>query len=135
MNCFKIKTRSAHIKDLAWDISLRFLKEENLENSLFSEDIGENFFKEIMKINAISKFQWEYESNGTHSLLKDHFLINFCRTIKIFSRRENIENNFENSEELNTFFLEQFEKLENEILFSENFEYEILIPTFGYSNL
>jgi len=130
VNCFKNKTRIAHIKDLAWDIALRFLKEENLENSLFSEDIGESFFEEIMKIKEISKFQWEYDSNGTHSLLKDHFLINFFRSIKIFSRRENIENNFEDSEELNTFFLEQFEKLENEILFSENFEYEILIPTF-----
>ena len=113
-----INTKIPEIKDLLWKITLQVFKNKSLANNLFSTDIGKQLIEKLDQETDISKFQWNFKSNGSNNLLQSYFIPHFlkkCLTI--------INSKYDE-------FSKLFEILEKEILLSNDFTYRIKIPIF-----
>jgi len=119
----KSKSKIPEIKDLLWDLSIYYYKNKSLRANIFSTKKGIEFLKKIHLDPIISKYQWNYESNGIRDLLKPYYIDTFLK--EIINLGINI-----NKLELKQQFDIQFQELENKILLSDYFEYFIYIPTF-----
>ncbi len=113
-----IGTKIPDVKDLLWKITLQAFNNKLLLNNLFSTEIGKLLIGKLELETEISKFQWNYKSNGSSNLLQSYFIPHFL--VKCL----NIVNSQFNK------FSKLFEILENEILLSNNFTYRLKIPIF-----
>ena len=126
-----------HIKAELWKLIQYYLENFTLNFTLFNKEEGKKFLNKLKENKFVSKYQWEVESRQNYNLL-DVFCGNFIKSfasfhidnIKKFSEENIISKEFIDASELQDYFDSQFEKLENEILLNDEFEYEILIPTF-----
>jgi len=114
----KINTNIPDVKDLLWKITQRIFKDKNLIKTLFSTDIGKNLIEKLDQETGISKFQWNFKSNGNHNLLQSYFIPHFLENCL------NIVNSNYNE------FSKLFEILEKEVLLSNDFTYKFKIPIF-----
>ena len=116
------------VKDKSWKLIKFFLEIDKDIKRIFLEKEGKNFLGEVYKSPKIVKYQWNYESDGTHNILLTHYLRHFFITILGFAKRKGLS---QDSSELIRFFDEKFQLLEKEVLLSDSFNYLLLIPTFG----
>lgn len=117
-----------YVKDESWKL-FKFYLAINIKNEkLLLEKEGKEFLDKVYKNHKIEAYQWEYESNGTHNLLQNHYFRHFFLTIKGFAKTKGLN---KDSSELVKFFEEKFDILEKEVLLSDSFDYLLLIPTFG----
>ena len=106
------------VKDLLWKITLQVYKNKTLINNLFSTDIGKLLIEKLDQETGISKYQWNFKSNGSANLLQAYFIPHFLKKCL------NIVNSKYDE------FSKLFEILEKEILLSNNFTYRLKIPIF-----
>ncbi|KKL67171.1 hypothetical protein LCGC14_2137640, partial [marine sediment metagenome] len=60
-----IGTKIPDVKDLLWKITLQAFNNKLLLNNLFSTEIGKLLIGKLELETEISKFQWNYKSNGS----------------------------------------------------------------------
>lgn len=119
------------IKEKFWDYILKFLESDSSYSEFLSTKEGHSILDIMHKDEKINKYQWYYYS-GTYprDLLFQYIIPNFLFTIKFHTENINLFENFPESDDLKDYFNVQFEKLENEVLLSDYFDYLILIPTY-----
>ncbi|MBY9006523.1 MAG: hypothetical protein KGD63_07170 [Candidatus Lokiarchaeota archaeon] len=123
------KTKIPKIKEKTLELVYTFINDKTIQKQIFLESIGKEFLEYVLSDPLISIYQWKYESNGIHSLLEGYFLKNFLFKLIIFRNINKIDE-VKESTIFNEYFEEQFSILENKILLSEFFDYQIYIPTF-----
>ena len=119
------------IKETFWDYILKFLESDSSHREFLSTKEGHSILDVMHKDEKIDKYQWYYYS-GTYprDLLFQYIIPNFLFHIKFHTENINLFENFPESDDLKEYFNVQFEKLENEVLLSDYFDYLILIPTY-----
>jgi len=119
------------IKKAFWDYILKFLNSKNFDKAFLSSTEGSSILNLMHTNDKISKYQWYYISDGYPiDLLCEHIIHNFLFCIKLYADSKNLRDDFSEANDLKVFFDDQFEKLENEILLSDAFNYIILIPLY-----
>lgn len=121
------------IKDYLFQVSVEFIKNDNVRENLFSLAIGKEIMDLIESNIEISKYQWIYipnEDDPPRNLLQDYYIINFLKELNQFVLIHSIKDEFENDKKFSEHFDKQFNLLESKILLSSTFDYKILVPTF-----
>ncbi len=107
-----------------WGYILNFLSSKNSIKEFLSTKEGHSILELMHTNKKINKYQWYYISDiYPRDLLYEYIIPNFLNNI-------NLSEDFSKSDDLKKFFDGQFEKLENEILLSDSFNYFILIPIY-----
>lgn len=126
-----------NIKNKLWGLTQYYLENYTPNFNLFDKEERQNFLNELEENKLIGKYQWKVKSTHDFSLLSVYFSNFICsfvsfniKNIEKFIEKNVISNEFINAPELKDFFNGQYEKLEREILLSEELIYKILIPTF-----
>ncbi len=116
-----------------WEFFIKECKKNitDWNKKLITHQVDFDFLDEISSNSMISKFQWEYESNGLHNLLNHYYIPSFLLKIWYHAQKLKVdEKTIDNSQALKNFFDKQFTILENEILLSDKLEYHLYIPSF-----
>lgn len=119
------------VKEKFWDYILKFLEGDSSHREFLLTKEGHSILDVMHKDEKINKYQWYYYS-GTYprDLLFQYIIPNFLFPIKFYTENINLKGNFSESDDLKNYFDAQFEKLENEVLLSDYFDYLILIPIY-----
>lgn len=109
------------IKDYLFQVSVEFIKNDNIRENLFSLAIGKEIMDLIESNIEISKYQWIYipnEDDPPRNLLQDYYIINFLKELNQFVLIHSIKDEFENDKKFFEHFDKQFNLLESKILLS-----------------
>ena len=127
------KSKIPNVLNKIWEFFVKEFKKNDADwnKKLIKHQIEFDFLSDISSDSVLSKYQWQYESNGLHNLLDHYYMPSFLLKIWDHARKLNVdEKTIEDSQALKDFFDEQFAILENEILISDKLEYYLYIPTF-----
>ncbi len=129
----KNETKIPDVSNQIFEFFIKGFKKNDTElnKKLINHKVDSDFLNDISSNNMISKFQWQYESNGLHNLLDHYYIPSFLLKIWHHARKLKVdEKTIDNSQALKDFFDENFAILENEILLSDKLEYYLYIPSF-----